>query len=303
MPKKIFILFLLILSLRTNAQVEFGTARFIKLELENDGTFATDRYYTNGMFFSYHAPRIIGLFHKDKVTQERLTLGQKIFTPSKYDQDVIDFDRPFVSSLTIAYNSEVINPERKLRVRHGIELGIQGEGSGGQAVQNFIHSILPASEEIEDWQYQLGTDVIINYQFNLEKGLINEKHLMISATGSLMAGSPQLAADLGAYFRVGKLFDRFKYEDLAKEGWALFLYAKPVVTLTAYDTLLQGGLLTNDDPFTVERIQHFYYTIRSGVYFTMGRWAIDYGFTYQSRLASELMPHRWAKLDIAYQLN
>lgn len=298
----LYALFFLI-PLSISAQIDFGTAHSVNFKIDNDVLFGTDDYYSNGIEVGYQAPKFFSLFNKQKPTQQSFKIRHKIFTPSKFNQDRIDFDRPFVSSLSLAFNSMFVMDEKQLIIAQELEAGIQGRNSGGRTVQNLIHRILPASQEVEDWQYQLETDILINYKTALEKGISSGDFWMINAIGSLEAGTPTLSTDLGLHMRVGKMFNRFEYVDFTHQNSVFFFYTKPMVRLTAYNTYLQGGPFTQDHPYALREINYFNYSIESGVYFSTGRIAVDLGFTYQSPLAESLNRHRWASLNLTYAIN
>jgi hypothetical protein len=71
---------------------------------------------------------------------------------------------------------------------------------------------------------------------------------MLSTSIGAEFGTPQLAANAGLHLRIGKLFNQFKYEDFATNDWTLFFYTKPKFHLCAYNTYLQGGIFTHDQP-------------------------------------------------------
>jgi len=150
-------------------QVDFGAAQSIGLNWDNDVHFATDRYYTNGLIVDYRDPKLFKIFYKNHQTQKGLILEHKIYTPAKYNQDIPDFDRPFASSFTLAYYTKDLRAAEQIILTHQLQIGLQGRYSGGKTVQNFFHSLLSNSDEIEDWQFQMSTDLILNYGFELEK--------------------------------------------------------------------------------------------------------------------------------------
>ncbi len=285
------------------AQVDFGSVKSAGMVWDNDVFFQTDRYYTNGLQVFYKTPKAFNLFNKGKITQDAFFIDHKIFTPAKFNQDNPDFDRPFASSLSISYASTSLDPSKKLRVTHQLQVGLQGRNSGGRTVQNFVHGLLPSSEEIEDWQYQMSTDIIANYSLELEKGFIHDQMFMLNGLAGIEAGAPRLNANIGLHLRFGKLFDRFKFEDFAANDWTIFIYSKPTVSLNAYNTLLQGGLFTHEEPFTLSKINAMTYQIESGLYVAFLDWAIEGSFTYQSPLAQELMLHKWGSIKLSYRLN
>lgn len=300
--KALFFLLLIICPLSLLGQAEFGKSRSNGMQFDNDVFFKTDRYYTTGLKIYHESPKLIKLFNKKKVTQERLTLNHKIYTPSKFNQEIIDFDRPFVSSLSLAYSTTTSDIEKKIKVKHRLELGLQGKNSGGRTVQNFIHWLLPASDEIKDWKYQLGTDFIANYSLGIEKGIFHSKNVMVNALSTVQVGTPKLTADIGAHIRIGKLFNHFQFLDYSRDDWSLFIYSKPKLMLTAYNTLLQGGPFTHRQAFTLSTINHITYEIETGLYWSIQRWAFEGAFTYQSPEANNLDNHRWGSIKVNYLL-
>jgi len=291
------------LSFQVKAQVVLGEATTLGLSFDNDFYFMTDYYYTNGISLETHLPKTIKLFSKQDRVQQYFGLEQKIYTPTRYNQDTISFDRPFVSSLTFQYKATHLRTNDQLRITHGIEIGLQGENSGGRTVQNKVHDLLPTSKVINDWEYQLSTDILANYQLEIEKGLWQNQHIMINGITTFMAGTPQLSTSLGVHMRLGKLFDRFKYEDIGTNDWTLFFYAKPMMQIRAYDTLLQGGFFSKNDDYTLAEIHHLNYNLRTGIYASYFNWTVDFSVVYESALAPGLTSHQWASLRFSYAIN
>lgn len=301
--RSLFIIFFINLLFIAQGQVKFGHAQSLIFKFDNDVFVSTDKYYSNGLRLTYNAPKFINIFSRGESVQQRFTLNHKIFTPTLFNKETINFDRPFVSLLAVHFQSIQVNSSNKTRITHHLGFGIQGRNSGGKTIQNFIHGLLPASEQIEDWQYQMSTDLIVNYKISFEKELFRNPFFMFNALIIGSIGTPSTTASFGTHVRLGKLFDRFKYTDYGGISWTFFLYTKPMINLNAYDTLLQGGLLSKDDPYVLSKINHLNYEVQSGAFLGIQKWTFDLGYIYQSPLAKPLSPHHWGSLSVGYLIN
>ena len=160
---------------------ENNTSGFPVFEVKwsNDIFHQTDRNFTNGIDLAFYHPvfkkspvRYIMLPHKDAdITWQGLTLSQHFFTPRElFSTEIVSQDRPYASYLLLGHKKISANPNRFVKRTSEIQIGILGKNSGGKALQNGIHFVLPASEPAIGWENQIHTDLALNYSMKYEKG-------------------------------------------------------------------------------------------------------------------------------------
>lgn len=179
---------------------EFTIANENDFYLLND----SDKYYSNGLIFHY---RWVPQKHaKDSVkTIWDFEFAHKFFTPQDLlISDVDEFHRPYAG---LFYTGLEYNQYRKKTSRQhfGIELGLVGQGSGGEDLQVWYHNAVgfPAPR---GWQYQIPNEFMINLKggFNRQYVLAPGKTDIISSTDfSIGTGFTHAIQRLD--FRIGKL--------------------------------------------------------------------------------------------------
>lgn len=216
----------------------------------------TDHYYTNGLEIDLALP-VFGrnplnrtLLHSGKSALQLsgLKLTQDMFTPIQKDTvAVFPDDRPFASVLTLHSYRHSTTPERQLALYAEWQFGLLGPAAGGGLTQNFIHALTPRSEEVIGWRNEVRTDVVINYNLEVEKGLFWRKHIQAWAAARFRLGTLYTDLTPSLHARVGLFQNRFGH----LRGWGpqplrAFAYGGLSMRLVAYDATLRGGLLRVD---------------------------------------------------------
>ena len=110
----------------------------LSLSVDNDLYFATDYYYSSGIFIRYGKE-----IKKDSSTVERffskIEIGQLIYTPRKrYATEIEVLDYPFSGYLFVRYQKEKVDPNRR-GYQYAAELGVSGAASLAEPMQNLYH--------------------------------------------------------------------------------------------------------------------------------------------------------------------
>ncbi len=143
-------------------------SRILTLQVENDATAGTDRYYTSGLRLGYTTPTeaVPDAFARlgralFGAGQQRLALGlsQLLFTPSDTQISPPDpRDRPYAGLLL--GNLAMIHDTDRARSVLNLDLGVIGPGAAGRDVQNAFHRLLGQGPN-EGWDSQLPNQPVV----------------------------------------------------------------------------------------------------------------------------------------------
>jgi hypothetical protein len=210
----------------------------------------SDQYYTNGLRLHVSfaglekSPvRHILLFGNAPTTQHYLSLEQDMYTPSDlYTIDVVYGDRPYASTLQLAEGARYVNPDSRIFVQSEFAVGYLGKSSGGQYIQNFIHSLTPYSDSVYGWENQISTDLILQYNLQVEHGIVTTPYLNWYGMARAEVGTLTDAFYGGSGLAVGWFESPYQSADrwLGK-NWGIQLYGEARGGYSFYNATLQGG--------------------------------------------------------------
>ncbi|HYH15970.1 MAG TPA: lipid A deacylase LpxR family protein [Flavisolibacter sp.] len=245
--------------------VEAQYKRLVRIYEDNDliniyGK-VTDKAYSNGTRadFFYQPNKelkffIYRLFPKAGVNSNT-TLGwsimQVMITPdqiARTEPDPNDFR--YAGSLLLTHTLHSANDKQRLNIQSQWVVGVMGPPSMAKETQIWIHKVtgnLPP----RGWNHQLPTDLLLNYNLTVEKGLFNYLNAIeFVLAGQALAGSMLQGAALSGTLRIGKLPPYFsnyiqRYVSDKKLRW--YAFVKPSLEVTLYNALLEGGLFNKKD--------------------------------------------------------
>lgn len=106
-------------------------------------------------------------------------MQQGIFTPkSTRNNGIIAGERPYAALFFLSHLLSSINIKTKQRLHANMNLGIIGPYAKGAEEQRALHKWLNNSQPMA-WEYQIATDLIINYSVGFEQGLYVKKPLKL----------------------------------------------------------------------------------------------------------------------------
>jgi len=158
-----------------------------------------DWYYTNGLQFLLYndgfqkSPfdRVLLPFkirEKDGAWYG-LALRQELYTPRDLEDDNIQAsDHPYAATLTLTQRRIVNRTESGTRYTSGLRVGILGPAALGFHAQDIIHRITP-SHPPKGWDYQVHNDVILNYDFMVDKEILRDGVSVFGLKGMARMGS------------------------------------------------------------------------------------------------------------------
>ena len=231
---------------------------YFRFHYDNDFFAATDENYTQGYNFEFVSPvfeknplNAIFFTSEEFATIYGLSLEHIGFTPNRYELPEIQFgDRPFAAAIMLKSFAVSIHPKKKLRWHSSLSFGLIGPGAFGEEMQTGIHEWTGNKEPL-GWRHQIENDVVLNYNFGIEKQIINMGNLFaVQAQSNLQIGTLFTNISAGANMMVGKFNNPFTSEAKNKR-FQFYAYAQPIVRFIGYDATLQGGLINVDSPYTI----------------------------------------------------
>ncbi len=247
----------------------------IDFTFENDFVNETDYYYSNGIQLAYSSYNfansfLFALFSSAKKKQyDRYGIGieHKFYTPiDKNNIENLGGDRPFASYFLINLHKETRKEFSKSSNYFQVGIGLLGDYTGGEEIQNYIHKILPGNEAVLGWDSQIKTEFLFDIQYIYEKGLFHSKNLDIMVFGKVQAGTLRDNLGLGTHFRLGWMPDYYNQNigNSHRLGNGIYIFSEIILNSRwiAYDATLVGGVLHREDnvyvvlPTEIENFVH-----------------------------------------------
>jgi hypothetical protein len=229
---------------------------------ENDMFNKMDWYYTNGLqFLLYHEglrkspfDRVLIPFkvsEKDRAWYG-LELRQELYTPRDLEDDTIRAgDHPYAATLTLTQQRVVNRPESGIRFTCGLRVGILGPAALGFFSQDIIHRITP-SHPPKGWDYQVHNDVILNYDFMIDKEIHRDDITIMGAKGIGRLGTLHTDFSGGIWFRMELGQEYFERLGPSPDNpFNLYFQMEGTGRFVIYDATLQGGLFNNTSPYVI----------------------------------------------------
>ncbi|UYQ94056.1 lipid A deacylase LpxR family protein [Chitinophaga horti] len=169
-----------------------------------------------------------------------LSVGEPAYKPVDY---------PYSGALTVHHSMYAFRPDKKDGFQTEWVLGVMGPPSLAKQTQKMIHGWFNFTRP-RGWAYQYRTDLLLNYNLTYEKQLTHvEKGFEVIAGGKVNAGTMLNAVETHVLLRTGNMspyFDGLLDQYAHKEHAQFYINAKPSVQYVVYNSLLQGGLFSDD---------------------------------------------------------
>ena len=145
--------------------------KYVKLSVDNDLYFVTDRYYSSGIFLSYGYKKGkpgVKLDSIDTSTYVHWHLGQEVYTPARLQtRDLSKLDYPFGGWLFI--EREVLKYfNDRTAFSWGIQIGTTGDESLAPWMQNFYHLNFLKLPRVT-WEAAMPQEIHLNLNINVGK--------------------------------------------------------------------------------------------------------------------------------------
>lgn len=294
--------------------VSFGQSAAFSVQVDND-IFnlinQTDRYYTSGIqVVAHHTNLSNSLLNailigdkKASIHLSGIVVKQAIYTPTDiYTDKLLVGDRPYASYFILGQERITVSKSKSYRIKSKIGLGLLGKYSGGQALQNFIHSLTPYSENANGWQHQINHDLVIDYTVELEKGIINSNAFQLNVAGKLNAGTLINRSDVGLSVHTG-LFESYFASAMPVSGrkkFSLRLFANANLAYVFYDATLQGGVMNPSNRYKLDanQIQNQRLNYQFGLQTSYKKLNIEVGRIWETREFNNALDHGWGYIKL-----
>ena len=289
-----FYFFLLLLFLSSSSFSQQKFSKEFNLTTDNDLYIskAKDRYYSNGIFFTYRY-LTSNIKKLDKKIIE-IEIGHHIYTP--YKSTILNVnlhDRPFAGYMYGNFGIARVYKNKTI-LKNNIQFGVVGKSAFGKELQEAIHTIYNFRSP-DGWKYQIKNTLAINFDTEYYTVLEtnNSKHLDINFLGKLKIGTIFNEATAGFMGRVGfrKLqpinnstaFNTHLNNDNSSyvRGLESFIYYLTSLTYVAYDATIQGSLFNKESPVTFNP-KSIRFDFEIGYKFTTERWNFGYSYHFHS---------------------
>lgn len=288
---------------------------YISLQYDNDFFSATDRYYTQGIVLSFIHPVVryspfaypLIKLKKDALNYYGFHLEQDVFTPVsiRYMQGAIYYgERPFTAVFFMSHSLASLDPVKKQLLRTRLDLGILGPAAKGEEEQKGIHKALDNIEP-QGWQNQLSNDLVVNYNTQFEKGLINTGHFELMGSANIRLGILYSDAGIGLHTRFGIFSPYFTCLGLErdaatrKHAFKIYGFAKINARAVGYNATLQGGAFSASI-YTLPAgdVSRFVMDASGGIVIAYKHVSLEYSKFYISPEFKKGVDHGWGRCVI-----
>jgi len=286
-----------------------ASGHYVRFHYDNDYFTKTDQYYTQGIGLEVVSPVVKNfplrrlLFMKSTInTIFGVMVDYYGYTPTSIRSDtILRGDMPFSSNLSLKTFGININPEKKQRLTVGFILGIMGQGTGGEKMQDDIHR-WTGNVKPKGWQYQLRNDIILNYEVQLEQQLLSLNNiLLLNGIGKVRLGTHDVDAKAGASFMLGNINNPFATTgNYKKKKFSYYLYGQITGAAVAFDASLQGGMFNRKSPYIIpiSATRQFRMQADYGIVLRFKSVYLEYCQSFLTKRFDEGMNHRWGGVRI-----
>ncbi len=288
--------------------------KYISFAWENDLYFQRDYYYTNGFQIDFFHDKLkqspinrilIPFRNRGKgISWSGLQLRQEIFTPKDLAVDSISTgDHPYSSTLTLAQHSVFVLPDKHVRLVSGLRVGVLGPASLGFKTQELAHLVSNPSRPPQGWDYQVRNDLIVNYDLQVEKGIIHQKSALFGVKGKGRLGTLHTDLEAGLWFRFDARDGYFqRLGPKGGPGLNVVFGLSASASYVFYDATLQGGVINRNSPYIVAPDQMIRYlgNMEGLLTFELYQHQLEF-YTQISSLRFQLAkPHAWMGIVYKY---
>lgn len=307
MRKQFSIIFLLLISSQIVAQNDsLEKRRSLSFSYDNDLFLATDRYYTQGAWLELVAPfvkrsplsRVLLPAEVDAINEYGLIIQQDVFTPYTILKEGIQYgERPWCATLYVSHHLMSWDWRTKTTLETKLDIGLIGEAAGGEQMQMGIHRSLDNALP-RGWKHQLKNDLLLNYSFIYEEGLIIRKNFVYLANCNFRAGTVYNDAGIGFGIKTGKVNSFFAPQ--TTKGFRWYIFANTNVNYVAYNATLQGGMFNRSSEYMLsgDEINRVVLRAEGGVKLCSKKLEFTYSNGYTTAEFDGGLDHGWGRFRL-----
>jgi hypothetical protein len=319
---RVFIVsFAICLSNALFAQEKDSLNYIIEVSTDNDafGIWKNfDRYYSFGMGVKFYikSEKIIGLenlfsnkeqyFFDMELRSEGYTPTRKSYTTREVQNDSLMFERPFAGLLYSTIGATY--SFKRSFIRTEFLIGIMGPSAKTEEIQNWFHSQLPDSDEIEGWEFQIPDQLLINinvsgvYDFYPKSQVFDVFAMGEARLGNLyIDATPTLGIRLGKFGAITQT-SALKNDILADINMReIYLKSTFSATITGFNGTAQGNLFGPEFKYAVKDLSHFHSTLSNGLYITTKRFALSFENIFTFNKVNKKTTHIFGKASLRYK--
>jgi lipid A 3-O-deacylase len=288
------------------------TESYFRFHYDNDFFTKSDEYYSQGITAEFVHPSLrkcilSGLLWKPFNSRARhgVTFNLFGFTPTSIASDSILYgDRPFNANMSLRLFSVQVNDAHNQQVASALSIGIMGPAALGYQIQYNIHRWLKNPLPL-GWQHQVKNDIILNYQVNYEKQLVQaENHFLLNTTAELRLGTLNNKISGGINFMTGRFNNRFVNTGDKKRKAEYYFYGQSRIALIGYDASMQGGLFNRKSPYTIAAgdVSRITFQADAGIIINFRKLFLSYTQSFLTKEFRTGKYHRWGGFSIGFGL-
>jgi len=187
----------------------------------------------------------------------------------------------------------------KTRIVSELNIGMMGPIAFGKQMQTGIHKAIGGSIP-GGWKNQIGNDIVVNYRLGFEKEFLRVKNIfLVNGNADLNVGTLFTNTSIGFNAILGLLKNT-----ATPNRVSIYAYAQPKVNLIAYDASLQGGLLNNNNSYTIpaEDIERAVYHFNWGFVMKFKKLYLEYSRTILTKEFSTGELSGWGGIRVGFRL-
>jgi len=281
----------------------------VTIIMGNDLFTLTDYYYTSGVglevihpVFSFLPTRhLLFPFSSKSIDYYGFSVIQDLYTPYDLEDAEIQYgDRPFAAYLCIGFSKTSLFREQALRLKTQVYFGVIGPAALGNFSQDIFHSLEPSG-----WVNQVSNDVVVNYNLDFSKGIVNDNNFELLTVASGRIGTLFTDVSLGVIMRFGNELSAFKYYTPLEYKGNKFRYdffLNLAGRAKGYDATLQGGLFNRTSVYVIpeSNIERFLLIPSAGVNLSYGIVQLRLEQLYSSPEFTGAKHHFFGKISLGF---
>lgn len=248
---------------------------------------------------------------------------QQIYTPNNIEScEYQPKDYRYAGSLFTIISNYSFEPVKKMDIQEELIVGVMGPMALGAETQTAVHHIIHYTKPM-GWPNQLKNDVLLNFNFTVEKQIASVGQFAELIGGStVQAGTQKNAVTIYPLLRIGKMtpyfngflghFSSITAADKKEPAkWQIYFFIKPQFQMVLSDAMLEGGLfnhhtggLTGDkiNGFTSGEIEHNVYLVSFGLVAVIRNFSLSFTQTNTSMLIKQTYSHEYGNITLSFGL-